>query len=172
METKQELAYGVGDWLVHARYGVGQIEAVEEMFFAGEDQLCYRVKTKDSTFWAPVDQVDNKRIRPLADPERIEKALKVLERPSEPLSKDYKERDKQIKARLDRTLRSKMRVIRDLTSYDKINGLSKSNRNTLDQIRQGVLEEWSVCMHIPLNDARQRLDQLLRENLAVAVQKE
>ena len=169
MEKQKELEYSVGDWLVHALYGIGQIVAVETKFFSQQEQVCYKVKTKDSTFWVPVDQIDNKRVRSLAAPERIKRALQVLEKPPRPLSTDYKKRDKQIiEAKSDRSLRSRMELIRDLTVYEKKNGLSKSNRDTLERIRQRFLEEWSVCMEIELKEARQQLDRMLRENINMA----
>ena len=43
-----------------------------------DEELCYRVRTQDSTFWLPINNMDSHRVRPLASPERIQRALKTL----------------------------------------------------------------------------------------------
>ena len=54
------LPFTTGDWVVHLYYGVGQIKAIEEKPIDGEKQDCYKVKTKNSTFWFPTIDEDKR----------------------------------------------------------------------------------------------------------------
>ena len=74
------MAYTIDDWVVHTHYGVGQIKRIEVKPIHGEDTKCFKVTTKDGTFWFPTTDDDNPRIRPVASKEIIHKVVKTLRR--------------------------------------------------------------------------------------------
>ena len=70
--------YSLDDWVVHSYYGVGQIKRVEFKPINEEEQECFKVKTKDSTFWFPTTDTDNPRIRPVASVALMKKVISQL----------------------------------------------------------------------------------------------
>ena len=56
--------YTIGDWVVHQAYGVGQIKKIEVKPIHGEQVKCFRVNTKDSSFWFPKNCPDNLEFAP------------------------------------------------------------------------------------------------------------
>ena len=71
-------SYGIGDWVVHKRYGVGQIRSIEKRPINGEATNCFKVKTNDSMYWFPVAKKENPRIRPIETEKIIDKVIKTL----------------------------------------------------------------------------------------------
>jgi len=76
--AQQVQEYAVDDWVVHLYYGVGQIKEIDVKPLNGEEVQCYRVKTENSTFWVPVDQADNPRLRPIASQEKVKQVIEVF----------------------------------------------------------------------------------------------
>ena len=42
--------------------------------------MCYHVRIEDGVFWLPLDNADNERVRPIASPKRIQRALNAVKR--------------------------------------------------------------------------------------------
>jgi hypothetical protein len=64
-----------GNWIVHKRYGIGQIQGVEEKEISGEPADYYRVETHNSIVWLPVDDLNKDAFRSLASPKSLKKRL-------------------------------------------------------------------------------------------------
>ena len=46
-----------GDWIVHQRYGVGEVRAIDKKKLAGKERKYFRVKTqKGATYWLPINK--------------------------------------------------------------------------------------------------------------------
>jgi RNA polymerase-interacting CarD/CdnL/TRCF family regulator len=157
-----EKEYAVGDWIVHLRYGVGQIVKLEKRVIGGKEQMCYRVHTDDSIFWIPINASDNKRIRSIATPERIQRALKMLEKTPDTMNKDYKVRRKRIREAItDGSLVSAMELVRDLHARKVKKGLNPSEQEAMDTIIKRFLQEWSLSKGIKMQEARQKFNHYL-----------
>jgi len=59
----QGSSYTKGDWIVHARYGVGQVKGMEKKLIEGEKKLFYKVKTFNGASKVACDRVGNKKSR-------------------------------------------------------------------------------------------------------------
>jgi RNA polymerase-interacting CarD/CdnL/TRCF family regulator len=154
-----------GDWLVHLMYGPGEIQEIETKSIAGEERKYYRVKAEDSIFWVPVDISTNERVRPLATPERITRALRVLNEAPDQMLPDHKQRRKRIHEDvLDGKLRSDVQLIRDLSARQRQKGINKSEQDSLERVKNRFLKEWALSMGIEINEANHRLNQLLLDN--------
>lgn len=155
-----------GEWIVHRYHGVGEVRGVEKKRLNGKAVSYYKVKTNDSTLWIPVDNSDTERIRPLATRSEFKKALKVLERPAKEMHDNHNKRKSRIRnVRKEGELIRVFRLIRDLKVRQHEKKLNTTEQRALHRIEEQLLQEWSVCMGIEVEDARQKLEALIEENI-------
>lgn len=161
-------AYATGDWIVHTRYGIGQIKGLDLKNISGEETRYYRVKATDSTYWIPVDKMDSDVLRSLSTPEEIEKAIAVLKNPPKEMSQNYKTRQSRIqKVQIRNTPRAIARLIRDLRERQREKGiLNKTEREALRTLKQRLIEEWALVTGAQTEKVESRLNLLLNPSLA------
>ncbi|HZD56646.1 MAG TPA: CarD family transcriptional regulator [Anaerolineales bacterium] len=163
MEVKDQV-YAKGDWVVHLYHGVGQIIGLEKKCLEGKTVSYFKVKTKDSTYWVPVDHVDNIRLRPLATKKEIREAIRILEKEPHEMSEDHTERKSVInEVKEDGTFFSLARIVRDLAARQARTRLNDSEERALHQFTDRLVAEWSASFGIKYEDARQKLFHILQE---------
>ena len=161
--SDKEQVYAVGDWIVHLTYGVGQIQKKEKKTIGGIKRMCFRVKTDDGVFWLPIDNANNERIRPIASPTSIQRALRILKRAPKKMDANYKTRRKRIqKVCLDGDLRTDMRLVRDLHARQFKKGLNETEVHALTFTTNRFLKEWSLCKGLEINEARRKFEHFLK----------
>jgi len=161
--VSEQLAFDVGDWIVHAYYGVGQIDSVEERPVHGETTDCYRVLTRDAEYWVPIDDGENPRIRPVASRSRIYRALRALKKPAEKMHKNYRTRQARISEVLSSSsLLDMARLLRDLRGRQKARKLNTTDREAFELIKERFTREWAAAMEIKPETARGRLKERLQ----------
>lgn len=167
MEEARE--YVKGDWIVHAHYGIGQIEGIDMKGISGEETRYYRVHASDSTFWVPVDQMDSEVLRPLSTPEAIQKAIAALQNPPKEMSSNYKTRQTRIRdVQLQNTPRAIARLIRDLRARQREKGaLNKTERSAFRTLKQRLVEEWAIVTDTKTERVALRLENLLNPHQAL-----
>lgn len=164
MIVKENL-YAVGDWIVHLIYGVGQVRKLEKKPIGGTDRLCYRVRTDNGVFWLPTDNDDNKRVRPLASPKRIQRALEALQRAPRKMATNFQTRRKRIRdVTRNGDLKTDLKLVRDLNGRQHRKGLNMTEQQAFDTIVKRFLKEWSLSRGIDIQEARQRLNRFLQES--------
>ncbi len=164
--SEQEQAYSVGNWIVHITYGVGQIKKLEIKPISGTERLCYRVRTDNGVFWLPADRAaDNERVRPIAGPRRIQRALDALRKVPEAMAKKYQARHKRIRnVALDGDLTSDLKLLRDLNARQFKKGLNSTEQVAFNTIIKHFVREWSLSRGIEISEARQKLERFLQES--------
>jgi RNA polymerase-interacting CarD/CdnL/TRCF family regulator len=164
---KKDYDYEKGDWLVHQNYGMGQIMGLEKKRINGRKQLYYKVKSKTSLFWLPVEDADNQRVRPLSSKNEVESAIKILNKSPKKISKDHKIRKMKIReVREDGSLTSIAGLVRDLSARQAHHKLNLTEQTALKRFTERLLAEWSTRMGLKPRQARQKLYTLLSDNLA------
>lgn len=155
--------YSEGDWIVHTRYGIGQIKGVDLKNISGEETRYYRVITTNSTYWVPVDQMDSEVLRPLSTPEDIQKAITALQKPPKEMSQNYKTRQSRIqRVEIRNTPRAIARLIRDLRERQREKGaLNKTERSAFRSLRQRLIEEWAIVIGATTENVELKLNTLL-----------
>ncbi len=162
--TRRSRDFNKGDWIVHLDYGVGQIKGVETKRLEGERSSYYKVKTSDSTLFVPVEDVDRKRLRPLASKSQFGRAIRVLKTAPDEMSPDHNERKRLIrKASADGSLLAVCRLVRDLSARRWSNRLNSTEERALRRFKSRLLSEWSICRDVPLEEARNQLNNVLQE---------
>ena len=157
--------YKTGDWVVHAYYGIGQIERVEEKGISGDETLYYRIQTADSIFWMPVEQIDSDLIRHIAGEEEIDDVITILNREPREMSSNHQTRKGRIRqTRLLNTPVAFARLIRDLRARQLMKGkLNLSERNAFDQFKKRLAEEWAVATGSTTEKISRKLENLLNQ---------
>ncbi|MEM7119533.1 MAG: CarD family transcriptional regulator [Chloroflexota bacterium] len=150
-------------WVVHAQYGIGQIKGVDEKEISGEKAQYYRVKTKNSTFWVPTNQINNEMLRPLSAPEDIQEAIDILQKSPKSMSPNAKIRQTRIRETRQRnTPQAIARLIRDLRELQREKTiLNQNERSALQNLKQRLAEEWAVVVGLKAEQAAVKLDALL-----------
>ncbi len=158
--------YSDGTWIVHAQYGIGEIKGIDAKSISGEESHYYRIQSKDSTFWIPIDQIDSDIIRPLSTEPDIEQAISVLHEPADELSTNTKVRLNQIhKAQNHNTPEALASLIRDLQAQKQSNGsLNNTERNAYRNSKQRLVEEWAIVTGQHEETVTAKIENLLNQS--------
>ena len=162
----QQSPYAKGDWIVHARYGVGQVKGLEKKQLEGEMKLFYKVKTFDSAYWLSVMRADAEYIRPVTSPYKIRQALTQMRRPPKPLPENHTQRNKAIsEAVRDTSLSPKARMIRDLHGKQVESRLNFTEEDALLKLKKQFVNEWSVVAGEDPADLQEKLEKALATSI-------
>lgn len=157
--------FSEGDWVVHAVYGVGQVQGRVTRGIEGKETEYLWIKTNDSDYWLPTDHMDAEYIRHLASETQLEQALTELEKEPHSLDKDHFKRRKEIVEALKMvSLEIKVGLIRDLSDRKKRNGLNISEEDALLNLTNNFLLEWAIVSGEEKSILETKLSQVLRSN--------
>jgi RNA polymerase-interacting CarD/CdnL/TRCF family regulator len=161
------ITYSTGDWVVHLHYGVGQINRIETKPILGEDIKCFKVMTKDSTYWFPTTDTDNPRIRPVASEEIIKKVIKNLRRKANKLDTDRKQwKDRIDEVLADGDLLSISNLVRDLSTQQVLRPLNQTEDNALKHFEDRLLREWASIVGEEVDLIRPKYHAYIQESKA------
>lgn len=157
--------FSKGDWLVHSSYGVGQIKSVEEKPIHGELVSVFRVKTKNSIYWLPVENAGNSRIRRVANKEKLTEALAQLETNPQEMGNDYRTRKVHIAEVFSNgSIKQKVKLFRDLMGLRKEKIWSNTENDAANTIFEQLSSEYAVSFDVPLEEAREKINSIIEEN--------
>jgi len=154
--------YQVGDKVIHANYGLGEIVQIDEKYIHERQMLCYVVSIRDMTIWVMADEAGKSGLR-LPTPGRdFEKLFAILRSPGEPLPVDRFERKTELLDRMkDGKLASICSVIRDLILYHQARKFNDYDKSTLERAKDLLLAEWMYSRSVSLVQAKSELMQIL-----------
>lgn len=159
---EQSFAFEVGDQVIHWAYGPGVIIRLDEKELAGQTSQYYVVQTNDLMLWVPVDETGEGCLRFPTPATNFKILFEILSSPGEPLSDDRYGRKMQLTELMkDRTLESICKVVRDLTFHKRNKKMNDSDNAILERARSFLLNEWSVALSVPVQQAERELKELL-----------
>ena len=161
------VTYSIDDWIVHSYYGVGQIKRVETKPINEESMECFKVKTKDSTFWFPTTDTENPRIRPVASQDIMDKVVRLLKSKPNLLDPDkalWKKKIEEVHAEGD--LLSISTLVRDLSAQQVLRDLNQTEKNALEHFKERLLREWASITHEEIEQLRSSLHANIKESQA------
>jgi RNA polymerase-interacting CarD/CdnL/TRCF family regulator len=160
--------YTKGDWIVHARYGVGQVKGMEKKLVEGEKKLYYKVKTFNGAYWLSVMRADAEYIRPVTSEYKIRRALTRIRKPPKPLPENHIQRNRAISEALkNNSLYPKAHMIRDLHGKQVESRLNFKEEDALLKLKEQFVNEWSVIS----NKERAELEDKLEKALATSLER-
>jgi len=158
----QPATFSKGDWIVHARYGVGQVKGLEKKELEGEKRLFFKVKTFDGIYWLSAVRTDAEYIRPITSEYQMKRALTIIRRPPKELPENHTQRIKLITETLrDPSLYPKARMIRDLNGKHHETKLNFTEEDAFLVLKRQLLNEWSVVQDADPKVLEEKLDKAL-----------
>ncbi len=162
----QPATFSKGDWIVHARYGVGQVKGLEKKELEGEKRLFFKVKTFDGVYWLSAVRTDVEHIRPVTSEYQMKRAMTIIRRPPKELPENHTQRSKLISETLrDPSLYPKARMIRDLHGKQHDTKLNFTEEDAFLLLRKQFLNEWSVVQETDRSVLEEKLDQALETSI-------
>lgn len=156
--------FSKGDWIVHAYYGVGQIKSIENKIMGDTSSRYYKVEARNSTFFVPVKNTENDRIRPVASKTMLQKAINALKADPVDMENDHNQRKRQISEMLnDCSLLATAELIRDLLGRRRQHRLNDHEESTLSQISHRLVREWSISCDISMEEAQQKFEDTINK---------
>lgn len=155
--------YQVGEWIVHANYGVGQITGMEKKSLEGKEYKFLIVEALTCKYWLPVNKTDVDHVRPLSSADNFKSALTLIKKKPDILAKDYKARAKQIAERLANcSLVEQARLIRDLSGRRLTKKSNVSDDDVFYRIQKRFIDEWVIATEIERDEAEEKLEHALQ----------
>jgi RNA polymerase-interacting CarD/CdnL/TRCF family regulator len=154
--------YQVGDKVVHANYGLGEIVQMDEKTIHERQSLCYVVRIRDLTIWVMADPPGKSTLRAPTPEGDFESLFVILQSPAEPLPADRYERRTLLFERMkDGRLDSICTVIRDLSSYQREKKWNDNDKLTMERAQNFLLTEWVYSRSVAWAEAQDELTRLL-----------
>jgi RNA polymerase-interacting CarD/CdnL/TRCF family regulator len=155
-----------GDWIVHTYYGVGQIKSIEKKALGDDQAHYYKVESRNSTFFVPVTNEDNNRVRPVATRYRLRKVAKLLRQKPVLFDEKHTVRKREISDRMaDGSMEATAELVRDLEARRKQFGLNEYDGKVLEDMTSRLAREWSITEDIEMDDAIEKVDSYIGEAL-------
>lgn len=165
--SKKSTHYKKGDWIVHTFYGVGEIIGVEKKIMGENTQKYYKVKTKNSIYFIPTDNVDNSRLRPISSQYMLRKAINLIKDEPCELPSDHTQRKRIISEKINESnLISTAALIRDLWARRMIQKLNDHDENTVNKLIASFVKEWSITQKIREEVAQEKFESLLKKTFS------
>ena len=160
--SERDMSFQVGDQVIHWVYGLGEITQLDEKVLSGHTDKYYVVQIRDLTLWVPLNETGEHCLRFPTPARDFQKLFRILASPGEPLSPDRFMRKTQLTELLkDGTLESICRVVRDLMYYKRTKKINENDNSILAHARNFLLNEWSVALSVPVQQAESELKNLL-----------
>ena len=158
----RKCTYLKGDWIVHAYYGVGQIKGEDRKAIDGVKIKYFRVKTKNMTYWLPINNSDVKHIRPVASKNLFTRSLKIIRKKPHQMDNDYRIREKEISEAFSAcSLKSLAALIRDLYGRRTRGKISMREKEKLEKAKNQFTTEYAIAVDTDLEDAQKILEKAL-----------
>jgi RNA polymerase-interacting CarD/CdnL/TRCF family regulator len=156
------LDHQVGDKVIHAHYGLGEIVRLDKKFIHGRWMLCYVVRIRDLTIWVAADQPDKSSLRKPTPKSDFEKLFTILKSPGGSLPIDRNERKTELTQRIrDGKLASICSVIRDLDQYGRTKKFNDNDKSIMERAENFLISEWMYSRSVSKVQAKEELTRLL-----------
>lgn len=159
-------AYKVNQHLVYPLQGVGEITAIENRTFKGNELLYYIIylDISDMTVMVPVHKTEELGIRPIVPEEESNKALKQLTLEYEPVTADWKMRyQMNLDLLKSGSIQDNAIVVRTLYHRSKIKELPIQERKLYDNALKILSDE----LIYSLGKSRSEIEELIFSKLEV-----
>lgn len=152
---------------MHAAHGIGRIEGTDIKTLREMKRTYYQVKTKDLTYWLPVESSDSERVRQVCAPSTFSKALATMREKPVKLASNFRIRLAHIRRELAKcSLSANVRLLRDLNARHAARELHVNELRILDKLKSQFTQEYAVACGLEPQEAQARLEDALSEGVA------
>ncbi len=169
------MEFQVGDKLVYPSQGVSVVERVGDEELAGQVFRCYhlRLLSSNSKVMVPVGNSERVGLRPLAEPNEVEAALKRLKGSGGDDEHDWKDR---YKANLDRIKTGDLQEVVDvllcLADVASRKTLSFRERKMFDHAQQLLVYEVAEVEGRSVEDVEKEVVEIVQERVGSVLEEE
>lgn len=165
--SENGLALAKGDWVIHTRYGLGQVVCMEEKELFGEKDYFYNIKTEIFSYWVSTANLDSGRVRHIAGSEEFTKALELLSAEPVVLDENFHNRLQGINNLLaENTICSKAELIRDIHARNVRKDIHANEKGILDTLKGQFVNELSLANDISEQEAWEMMREALKKSSA------
>lgn len=166
VKKKAEHLLEVGDWIVHARHGIGQVLGFDTKTINKEKRVYFVIETASLKYWLPITDCEGKHLRKVSSSAKAKKALATIGEMPQMMDKDYRKRNAYIRAQLEKcSLVSMAELIRDLHARNKIKTFNEYETLTYDKLARQFIHEYVVACQVEKNTAQEHLNKALRQSM-------
>jgi CarD family transcriptional regulator len=165
LKRKKKIRFSVGEKLVHPRYGPGRVSGVEhrELVKGFENYYVIELLMNGATLYLPMRKVEELGVRPVMSWAKFARVLATLHSAPRRLSKDFRERQEQARAKLATARPIKLaEVVRDLTNRRRQGYLTKVDKDLLSRGRELLAAEIAAVTGEKVLDAHVIISDMMR----------
>ncbi len=163
---KARAMFGIGESVVHPKYGVGKIVKLDDREFErGVSRKYYEIHISGgSIVWVPID-LPGSGLRKLARKSELAHCREILKAPPLPLTEDGRVRQSELVVRLQQgTIIAQCEVVRDVSAFVS----HRSSYGTISAFLEAVLvvlcQEWAMVEGITIPEAMSEVNSLLNND--------
>jgi CarD family transcriptional regulator len=164
LEWEEMMQFGLGDKVMHPKFGVGEITGREnrELVEGFKHYYVIKVFATGATAYVPTQKMDELGVRPVMSRIELAQVLETLRSTPHILSKDYKKRQARIQEKFA-TARpiSVAEAVRDLTCRRRHRKLTYKDEQLLNRGRELLESEMTVATNLQVPDAREAINAAL-----------
>lgn len=158
---------GIGDWIVHSRYGLGQVVGMEEKTLDEGIQTYVNVKTGTFSYWISQTNLLSGRVRRMASSEEFYQAMTLIGTEPFLLDDNFRNRLQGINDLIDEnSIFSKAQLIRDIHARNFRKDIHANERGMLEELKDQFVEEFMVSCQISEETARAQIKDALEKSCA------
>jgi RNA polymerase-interacting CarD/CdnL/TRCF family regulator len=163
VEEEPMLDFQVGDKVIHASYGLGEIVKMDEQFIHNRQMLCYVVRIRDLTLWVKADETGKSGLRRPTLASDFEKLFAILRSPGELLPPERFDRKLELDERMKSgALASICSVIRDLALYKREKKkFNENDKSVMDRAKSFLFTEWMYSRSASFAQVNDELIQMM-----------
>lgn len=161
--------FDVGDRLLHPRYGPGTLVSIEELSDNGEVEEYYVIQLtrRKGRLLTPVEKAEKVGLHKPGSKEDVRKLWKVLARQPKEMPSDYRKRRREARRTFrEGSLIDVGRVVRDLAWRKSEGEATMGDRRLLKRAKNLLAEELAALDAMDKNEATERVESVLEEQLA------
>ncbi len=156
-------AFPKGTWIVHRLYGVSQVMGIETRRIGESENTYCKMQSDASTFWIPLDKLNEEWVRPVGPPSEVRAALKVLDSQPKGMDSNPNARRGALKnVSLHAAPEVTAELLRDLWAFKKEKKhLAQHEERILRLLTTCFIAEWSLCLELDIQDVEERFHAII-----------
>lgn len=154
--------FQIGDQVIHARYGLGQVVSLDEKTIEGQSTPCYVVQVGTLQLWVPSASSSTSTLRLPTPKKEFKKLIAILQGKAESLPDDRNERRLMLHHRVSSgKLDSVCEVVRDLVNFGRISKMNDNDKMILQRCQKLITTEWQLVFSMTETQAEENFNSIL-----------
>ena len=172
-QPTEKKVYGVNDYVVYPKHGVGKITSIEKAVIGDIDINFYKVLIERDklTLTIPINQQSN--LRSICSTHQINKCVSILKSKPKVKRTMWSRRAQEYEQKITSgKIYDLAEVVRDLNKGDDLMvDQSYSERQLFEKAYERILSEFQIVMNLSKEETQKKLNKALKRNLETQITK-